>query len=78
MNTQIILNLIPFNFDVFRKIRFYMKPNNHTKNILQKLKDKMDIQDNFNLVYRIDCNDCDKYYIEFIKFMCKTDLMGCI
>lgn len=51
-----------------------MKLMNHTNNVLTKLKDKVNIQDNYKFVYRIDCNDRDKYYICHTPISLRTRL----
>lgn len=38
---------------------------NHTKNLRTKHKDKINIFDVSNVVYKNKCKDCDKHYIGY-------------
>lgn len=66
------LNYIPHLTEniqkIFKKydhhnIAFGLYNNNKLKNKISNTKDKIPLLDKTHVIYKIDCNNCDKYYI---------------
>lgn len=59
---------------IINELKCSVKPNDHTNNLLTRVKGKINILGNYNLVYKINCINCKKYYIGYTTTYLKIRL----